>query len=130
VREASDIIRAYWDRIEARDWDAVGALLAEDVELDWRHSLERFRGRDNVVGVNREYPEGWTIDVLRVLESGDVVVSEVRVPFEDEAVFFVASFYEVRGGLIRRAIEYWIEAGHEEPPEWRRKYGERVTEPG
>lgn len=117
------MVRRFWDRVEARDWEAVGALLADDVVFDWRHSLERFRGRENVVGMNREYPEGWSIDVLRVLDGGDVVVSEVRVPFEDQAEFFVASFFEVHGGRIRRAVEYWVEAGHEEPPAWRAKYG-------
>jgi ketosteroid isomerase-like protein len=122
VTQATGIVRAFWDRIQARDWDGAGALLAEDVVFEWRHSLERFRGRDNVVGMNRAYPEGWTIEVLRVLDAGDVVVSEVRVPSEDEAVFFVASFFEVRDGLITRAVEYWIEAGHETPPDWRRRF--------
>ena len=118
---------AYWERIDARDWDAVGRLLAEDVVVDWPHSRERFRGPDNVVGMNRAYPEGWSIEVLRVLDAGDVVVSEVRVPFRDQAVFFVASFFEVRDGRIRRVVEYWVEAGQEEPPEWRRPFGERTT---
>jgi ketosteroid isomerase-like protein len=122
VTDGVDVVRAYWGRIEARDWDAVGALLAEDVEVEWPHTLERFRGRDDVVGVNREYPEGWRIEVLRVLGAGDVVVSEVRVPFQDQAVFLVASFFEVRDGLIRRATEYWVETGHQEPPRWRRRF--------
>jgi ketosteroid isomerase-like protein len=126
VSEAAEVVRRYWDRIEARDWDGAGALLADEVEFEWPHSLERFRGRENVVGFNREYPEGWSIEVLRVLDAGPAVVSEVRVPFRDEAVFYVASFFEVRDGLIRRAVEYWVEAGHEEPPEWRRAFGERL----
>jgi hypothetical protein len=78
-------------------------------------------------GLNREYPEGWSIDVLRILDAGEVVVSEVRVPFRDEAEFFVASFFEVRDGLIHGAVEYWIESGHEAPPAWRLKYGDSVT---
>jgi ketosteroid isomerase-like protein len=124
VTEASDVVRSYWDRIQARDWDGMAALLAEDVVVDWPHSGERFRGRDNVVGVNREYPEGWAIDVRRVVDGGDVVVSEVRVPFRDEAEFVVASFFEVRDGRIHRAVEYWVQAGQEEPPAWRRRFTE------
>lgn len=54
------------------------------------------------------------------------MVSEVRVPFKAQTVFFVASLFEVRDGLIRRAVEYWVEAGQEEPPEWRRVFGERL----
>ncbi|MGH2678629.1 MAG: nuclear transport factor 2 family protein, partial [Actinomycetota bacterium] len=79
-----------------------------------------------VVGMNRAYPEGWSIEVLRVLDAGPVVVSEVRVPFKDQTEFFVVTFFEVRDGLIRRAVEYWVEAGQEEPPEWRRAFGERL----
>jgi hypothetical protein len=99
-------------------------VLAPDAEFEWRHSGERFRGRDNIVEMNRAYPEGWSIEVLRVLDAGEVVVSEVRVPFRDEAVFHVASFFEVEGGFVRRAVEYWIEEGHEAPPEWRRRFTE------
>jgi ketosteroid isomerase-like protein len=121
---AVDVVRRFWDRIEARDWEAVGALLADDVVFDWRHSRERFRGRDSVVAINREYPGGWRIEVLRVLDAGEAVVSEVRVPYREEAEFFVASFFEVEDGLIRGAVEYWIEPGHEEPPEWRRRFSE------
>ncbi|HKX25777.1 MAG TPA: nuclear transport factor 2 family protein [Actinomycetota bacterium] len=126
MSDTAEVVRHYWDRIEARDWDGAGTLLADDVEVEWRHTLERFRGRENVVGYNREYPEGWSIEVLRVLDAGPIVVSEVRVPFRDEAVFYVASFFEIRDGLIRRAVEYWVEAGQEEPPEWRRAFGERL----
>jgi ketosteroid isomerase-like protein len=125
----ADVVSRFWDRIEARDWDAVGRLLADDVEFEWPHSLERFRGPDNVVGMNRAYPEGWSIEVLRVLDAGPVVVSEVRVPFKGQTAFLVASLFEVRDGLIRRAVEYWVEAGQEEPPEWRRAFGERLDRP-
>jgi ketosteroid isomerase-like protein len=125
----TEVVARFWDRIEARDWDAVGRCLADDVEFEWPHSLERFRGRDTVVGMNRAYPEGWSIEVLRVLDAGPIVVSEVRVPFKGQAVFFVASFFEVRDGRIRRAVEYWVEAGQEERPEWRRAFGERLDRP-
>jgi ketosteroid isomerase-like protein len=126
----AEVVSAFWDRIKARDWEGVGRLLSDDVLFEWPHSLERFRGRSNVVGMNRAYPEGWSIEVLRVLDSGEVVVSEVKVPFRDEAVFFVASFFEVRDGLIRRAVEYWVESGQEEPPAWRRAFREPMTDPG
>jgi ketosteroid isomerase-like protein len=122
--DPAGVVRSFWERIEARDWDGMRALLAEDVVFDWRHSLERFRGRENVVGMNRAYPEGWRIEVLQVLSCGDRVVSEVRVPFLDEAVFFVASIFEVRDGLIGSAVEYWIKAGHEAAPDWRRPFTE------
>jgi hypothetical protein len=72
--------------------------------------------------MNRTYPEGWSIEAIRVLDAGNAVVSEVRVPFRDETEFYVASLFEVEEGRIRRGVEYWIEAGHEAPPAWRRRF--------
>ena len=34
------------------------------------------------MAVNEEYPEGWTIQVLRIVADGDSAVSEVEVPHE------------------------------------------------
>jgi ketosteroid isomerase-like protein len=123
VSDPIDVIRRFWERVEARDWDGAGALLADDVEFDWPHTRERFRGRDNVIGMNRAYPEGWHIEVLRILGHGDVVVSYVRVPLGD-AVSQAASVFEVRDGLIRRATELWVDEGHQKPPQWRRRFTE------
>ena len=64
------------------------------------------RGRDNYLAVQREYPEGWHIEVLRIVDGGDTVVSEVRVDQEGQR-FFAASFFELADGRISRAVEYW-----------------------
>ena len=34
-------------------------------------------------------------------------------------------FYELEGGKIRRATEYWVEGRAEEPPAWRARWVER-----
>ncbi|WP_326763670.1 nuclear transport factor 2 family protein [Streptomyces sp. NBC_01591] len=64
--------------MQARDWAGVGELLAEDVVVEWPVSGERIHGRENFVRINAEYPEGWLIKILRVLSSGNEVVSEVE----------------------------------------------------
>ncbi|MCZ9348898.1 nuclear transport factor 2 family protein [Streptomyces mutabilis] len=78
--EPSMIVQEFWDRMQARDWAGLGALLAEDVVVEWPVSAERIVGRENFVRVNAEYPEGWSIHVMRVVADGDTVVSEVEVP--------------------------------------------------
>ena len=88
-------VRLLWERMEARDWDAVAEQLHPDVVVDWPNTAERFRGRDKFVGMNRAYPEGWHINVLRIVDGGDVVASEVRVDQAGER-FYAASFFEVR----------------------------------
>lgn len=115
------MVRAVWARMQDRDWAGVGALLAEDVRVEWPVTGEVFRGRDAVVGVNAEYPEGWSIRVLRIVDGGGTVVSEVAVP-QDGVEHRAVSFWTVRDGLVTEAREYWSVAGGEAPPAWRARF--------
>jgi ketosteroid isomerase-like protein len=125
VSEPAEVVRELWSRIQARDWDAAGALLAEDVVVEWPQTRERIRGRANVIAVNRNYPEGWTIRVLRVLQDGDTAVSEVAVDHVDHGTFHAASFFEVRDRQVVGGTEYWVDPPTEEPPAWRSEWVER-----
>jgi ketosteroid isomerase-like protein len=125
--EPSDVVQALWDNTQARDWSAVAGLIAEDAIIEWPVSAERIVGRDNYVAVNREYPEGWSINVLRVVADGDQVVSEVEVPHEEFGTFRAASFWTVTGGQIVRGTEYWSSVGADEAPQWRAAYVEPIT---
>lgn len=125
--DAKGVIEVYWTRMEARDWDGVAELLAADAVVEWPDTAERFVGREACVGVNREYPAGWSIRVLRVVadtDHPDQVVSEVEVPQEGVGVFRAASFWTVRDGLILRGTEYWTTVGGETPPAWRAAFSE------
>ncbi|HST26114.1 MAG TPA: nuclear transport factor 2 family protein [Gaiellaceae bacterium] len=122
---SGEIVRALWDRIQARDWDGAGELLAEEVVVDWPQTRERIRGRENVIAVNRHYPEGWTIRVLRVLQEGDRAASEVAVDHVDHGTFLAASFFEVANGQIVRATDYWVDPPSGDPPAWRSQWVER-----
>jgi ketosteroid isomerase-like protein len=124
--EPSEIVRELWDRMEARDWPGLGALLADDVVVEWPVSGERIVGRANYVQVNAEYPEGWSIRVLRIVADGDAVVSEVEVPHDTMGVHRVVSLWTVRDGLIAAGREYWTESGSDPSPEWRARYVERM----
>jgi ketosteroid isomerase-like protein len=122
---SAEPVRLLWERMEARDWDGVAAQLHEDVVVDWPSTGERMRGRDNYVAVQREYPEGWHIEVLRIVDGGDEVASEVRVE-QDGKRFYASSFFEVADGRIARAVEYWTGGEAEEPPAWRAPWTERL----
>jgi ketosteroid isomerase-like protein len=112
-------VRAFWEAIEARDWDSARSLLGEDCVVEWPHSRERFDGGRAFIEMNRTYPEGWRIAVLRVVSEGDVVVSEIRVDDGDE-VFFAASFFEFGAdGKVHRLREHWVTSPYEEPAPWR-----------
>jgi limonene-1,2-epoxide hydrolase len=120
------VVAEFWARIQARDWDAVAELLAEDVVLDWPNAHLRISGRENVVEFNRSYPEGWSIEVIGLVADGSSVVSEVRVPHETLGPFYSLGFYDVVDGRIARGREYWVEERPEEPPPERARWFERM----
>ncbi len=124
---ADEIVTLFWERIQARDWGGVHALLAPDVVLEYPATGERFEGADTVVAINRQYPEGWSIHVQRVVAGpdGDTVVSEVEVPQDGVGIFAAASFWQVRDGVITAGREYWVMCGGEEPPAWRAAFATR-----
>jgi ketosteroid isomerase-like protein len=114
--EGGRLVRSLWELFEARRWDDARELLAEDFVTEWPHSGERIRGRDNYIELNRNYPEGWSIRVDRIVDAGDVVVSEITVTQGDDT-FNAAALFEVRDGKLARAREYWVETGSESHPE-------------
>ena len=116
------IVQALWDRTQARDWSGVRELLAEDLVVDWPVSAERMTGRENYLSVQTEYPEGWTIHVLRIVAEGDTVVSEEAVDHADTGAFRAASFFTVRDGVITAGREYWTTPGADSVPEWRKPF--------
>jgi ketosteroid isomerase-like protein len=127
--DPTSVVTDLWSRISARDWAGLGRLLADDVVLELPASGELVRGRANVVAVNAHYPDGWSIEVLRIVGAGDQVVSEVEVPMLGVGVFRAASFWTVRDGVVVQAREYWTVLGADEAPAWREQYTER-TRPG
>ncbi len=122
---SAEPVRLLWERMEARDWEAVADQLHPDVVVDWPNTEERFRGRDNYLGMQRAYPEGWHIEVLRIVDGGDTVVSEVRVEQEGRR-FFAVSFFELEEGRIVRAVEHWSGGEPEPAPAWRARWTEPV----
>jgi len=121
-----EVVAEFWRRIQARDWDGVSELLADDLVIEWPNALTRIRGRTNFVEFNAAYPEGWSIDVLHILAEGKTAVSEVRVPHPTVGPHYVVGFYEVEGDRIVSAREYWTEERYEEPSAERARWLEPV----
>ncbi|MBW5485341.1 nuclear transport factor 2 family protein [Streptomyces bambusae] len=128
--EPLKVVARLWERIEARDWEAVGALIAEDVVVEWPVSGERIVGRANFIAVLNDdgYPDERRIEVLRTLADGNVVVTEVEVP-QEHVVYRAVSLWTVREGEIAAAREYWTSPGQDPAPRWRAGYVERLTAP-
>jgi hypothetical protein len=112
------IVRALWERMEARDWDGARATLADGYACDWPASGERFGSADAFIAMNRAYPEGWAITVDETVAAGPRVVARVRVRLGDE-LFHCLSFADVEDGRIARSVDFWLDDHGEEAPDWR-----------
>jgi ketosteroid isomerase-like protein len=113
--EAVEVVAELWSRIQARDWAGVRELLAADFVLEWPQELIQIRGPEKFVEFNRSYPEGWSIEVLRIVGDGKTAVSEVRVPHPTVGPHYALSFFETDDGRIVRTREYWVEEAHKKP---------------
>jgi ketosteroid isomerase-like protein len=117
---SADVVRRFFESMQARDWEAAAACLAPDIEVWWPASGERFVGRD-FLAVQRAYPEGWQITVASVLASGEQVAARVQVDLAPDR-FWCAGFYTVRDGVITDGVEHWVTEGADEIPAWRRPF--------
>lgn len=122
--ESAEVVRELWGRMQARDWSGLRELLAENLVVEWPVSGERIVGPDNYVAVNAQYPEGWAIELLRIVADGTTVVSEVEVPHDTMGIHRAVSFWTVHNGQITHAREYWTQPGADPSPPWRAAYVE------
>ncbi|MET9609885.1 nuclear transport factor 2 family protein [Streptomyces sp. NPDC006512] len=137
------VVAQLWERIEARDWDGVTGLIAEDAVIEWPVSGERIVGRANFIAVLRDEGDAaggsgpdsadsaderttGPVKVLRILADGDLVVTEVEIP-EDHVLYRAVSLWTVRDGEIVGAREYWTSPGQDPAPRWRAGYVEPLV---
>ncbi len=115
-----EVVRCFFERMQARDWDGAAELLAPDLHIEFTETGERFDG-DNFLAMNRAYPEGWAIEVVETIAAGERVAAQVRV-VQGAVTFWCAGFYRVGDGRIESGVEHWVTAGSEPPPAWRRPF--------
>ncbi|MFZ3499247.1 nuclear transport factor 2 family protein [Streptomyces sp. 5.8] len=128
--EPLKVVARLWERIEARDWDGVALLITEDAVIEWPVSSERIVGRDNFIAVisDDDYADERSVDVLRILADGDLVVTEVEIP-QDHVVYRAVSLWTVRDGRVAGAREYWTSPGQDPAPRWRAGFVEPLVDP-
>ena len=126
LRAPVDIVRSFWERMEARDWDDARALLADDLVVIWPATREKFEGADTFIALNQNYPGDWHIDVQRVSADGRNVQAWVEVRIGEQRTF-CAQQSVVTDKLIRSAIEIYVDEGESEPPAWRAELLSRIA---
>ena len=76
---AHEVIAAYWAAAEARDWDAFGALVADDVIYRGPQTREQVRGREAYRRFNAEgFDYEWHLAVERIVAEGPHAASWVE----------------------------------------------------
>lgn len=118
LRAPVDIVRSFWERMEARDWDDARALLADDLVVVWPATQERFEGADTFLALQQAYPGDWHIAVSAVHADGRNVLAWVEVRLGD-TLSLCAQRAIVTDRLIRSSIELWVDEGEITPPPWR-----------
>ena len=114
------LVRELWKCFHELRFDDAYKLFHKDFAAQWPQSRERFRGAENFVEMNRNYPGKFRIEVLRTADCGDFVVSETLIKPEKGSSLFAVSFYEFSRGRILKAREYWCDIY--DAPAWRSKW--------
>jgi ketosteroid isomerase-like protein len=122
VGGAKDLVSAFVQRLEARDWEGLAELLDPDVVYEIPQSRERIRGRERYVTFNAEYPGDWHLEPVVVLGDDRDGSLLFRWTLGDESSLAIA-FFEVRGDKITKITDFWPEPY--EPPAGREHLVER-----
>lgn len=110
MSQAHDVVTAYWAAAEARDWDAFGNLVAQDVVYEAPQSRERVRGRDAYLRFNSEgFPGDWHLSVQRIVGQGRQAASWIQMSEGDDRYPGLCFFELGEDGLITRITDYWPE---------------------
>ena len=79
IANAHEVVAAYWAAAEARDWEAFGALLADDVIYRGPQTREQVRGRDAYIRFNVEgFTYDWHLTVQRIVGEGQRAASWIE----------------------------------------------------
>ena len=111
---AAQTLTRFAEIIDARDWDALDDVLADDFSARFVHTGETF-DRAGFVALNRDYPIVVRFLVEDLVAAGDRAVLRARVT-DGRDTWHVASFATIgAGGLIAELVEVWAEVGEPEP---------------
>ena len=107
---AHEVVAAYWAAAEARDWDAFGALVADDVVYRGPQTREQVRGREAYIRFNAEgFAYEWHLVVERIVAAGLHAASWVEFTTAEGTLTGLCFFDIDDNGLISRIADFWPE---------------------
>lgn len=122
---ARDAIERYWQAADKQDFEAMGALFADDVLVEWPQSGERVHGKEACIKVFSSYPGGSPKfrGLRRVMGSGNFWLTEAELEYPGPQNYLTVSVFEFRDGKIAHEIDWFAEPFP--APEWRMQWVER-----
>lgn len=121
-----DTVSDLWNDINNQNWDNLPSYFHSDATINWHNTNESF-SVDEFVIANSEYPGNWIIDIERLMQIDNVVISVAKVQLKGENISFHAtSFFKFDNDKIQLLDEYW---GNDSlPPQWRidKKIGKNI----
>ena len=114
-------VREAFQRLEVSAQADYGEL-HPDYVLEMPQSGERIRGRDNMRAYKEAYPNPPTIQLRRVLGTGDVWVVEARSDYSDGQTLHITDIVEYRDGKIWRETRTYAQPF--QAPDWRAQWVE------
>ena len=115
MTNAHDVVAAYWAAAEARDWDAFGALLADDVTYRGPQTREQVRGRDAYIRFNVEgFPYDWHLTVQQIVGEGQHAASWIEFTGPEGTQPGLCFFDLADDGKIALITDFWPDP-HELP---------------
>ena len=118
------LVSAYWAAAEARNWEAFGRLLADDVVYQAPMSHERVTGKAAYLRFNAEgFTGDWHLAVERIV--ADEVTAASWIAMTDAGETYPGlTFFEIADGLIVSITDFWPQPY--EPPASREHLIERI----
>ena len=87
---SEDVVRAYFDALNERDYEKVAASFSDDCEFVSVASGVKFTGTDSMLHGLREFAEAfpdWSVEVANIVASGPYVVTEWKTTGTHEGMF-------------------------------------------
>jgi hypothetical protein len=148
--DVRDVFARFVTALNEMDMDALATLIHPDYVCDFPQSGERFRGWASFKAQLEKYPGGvpqgraepgnarlvaddqrWAITpgyTVLPLSGPERFTSIMRTRYPDGSMWHVVNIFELRDGLIWRALTYF--APEFEPPEWRAGITEKFDRGG
>jgi hypothetical protein len=121
--EEADVRELFARLFERMSPEEEHELRHPDFVMEMPQSGERIRGRENMRAMQEHFPAPPSIELRRVVGSGDVWAIEMRSDY-DGHVYHVVMIVEFLDGKIVRETRYYADPF--EAPEWRAEWVEAM----